>query len=203
MSEWVLDDKRSVQTPLRRRGPVEGTKHLRRIADQVIPRRVAPPQIQSPLQLASPSDRTEPSDIAVIHSTSFGVDWTVFYRSGRGRSSVVKQLLKSRPSLLSMVHPRGALKQGPGRNHGRSDRCQQEQELPGCWVSDRGVAVRQFPAISEAGHQQNARKNKPHDRERTDESCEGDGDAELHRDQHAKSGQQQRRPLGSCYGVGL
>ncbi|QDV42991.1 hypothetical protein Enr13x_28430 [Stieleria neptunia] len=71
MSEWVLDDNRSVQTPLRRRGPVEGTKHLRRIADQVIPRRVAPPQIPSPLQLASPSDRTEPSDIAVIPQKTF------------------------------------------------------------------------------------------------------------------------------------
>ncbi|QDV40530.1 hypothetical protein Enr13x_03360 [Stieleria neptunia] len=71
MSEWVLDDNRSVQTPLRRRGPVEGTKHLRRIADQVIPRRVAPPQSPSPLQLASPSDRTEPSDIAVIPQKTF------------------------------------------------------------------------------------------------------------------------------------
>ncbi|QDV44354.1 hypothetical protein Enr13x_42190 [Stieleria neptunia] len=71
MSEWVLDDNRSVQTPLRRCGPVEGTKHLRRIADQVIPRRVAPPQSPSPLQLASPSDRTEPSDIAVIPQKTF------------------------------------------------------------------------------------------------------------------------------------
>ncbi|QDV41321.1 hypothetical protein Enr13x_11590 [Stieleria neptunia] len=71
MSEWVLDDKRSVQLPLRRRGPVEGTKHLRRIADQVIPRRIAPPQSPSPLQLASPSDRTEPSDIAVIPQKTF------------------------------------------------------------------------------------------------------------------------------------
>ncbi|QDV42393.1 hypothetical protein Enr13x_22380 [Stieleria neptunia] len=71
MSEWVLDDNRSVQTPLRRRGPVEGTKHLRRIADQAIPRRVAPPQSPSPLQLASPSDRTEPSDIAVIPQKTF------------------------------------------------------------------------------------------------------------------------------------
>ncbi|QDV45892.1 hypothetical protein Enr13x_57950 [Stieleria neptunia] len=71
MSEWGLDDNRSVQTRLRRRGPVEGTKHLRRIADQVIPRRVAPPQSPSPLQLASPSDRTEPSDIAVIPQKTF------------------------------------------------------------------------------------------------------------------------------------
>ncbi|QDV45394.1 hypothetical protein Enr13x_52730 [Stieleria neptunia] len=71
MSEWVLDDKRSVQTPLRRRGPVEGTKHLRRIADQVIPRRVARPQSPSPLHLASPSYRTEPSDIAVIPQKTF------------------------------------------------------------------------------------------------------------------------------------
>ena len=72
MSEWgERGQTLGSNDPPPTRGPAEGTKHLRRIADQVIPWRVAPQQSPPPLHLASPAYRTEPSDIAVIPQKTF------------------------------------------------------------------------------------------------------------------------------------
>ncbi len=71
---------------LRRQTPTEDAKHLRRIADQAIPRRVAPQQSPPPLHLAS---------ISILHST-FG------HRSDPEKTSPTpaRKPLKSRKSLF-------------------------------------------------------------------------------------------------------